>query len=113
MTYLSWDESRPCVLQGGVFAIVNRDTWRTATAGHGHGEYRMNRLCSFRLAMIALIPVAAMSLGPGGALAQSPPAAPPAASTPAPSASPPATSPTPAPATTPAPAPAPSATPAT
>jgi effector-binding domain-containing protein len=74
----------------------------------------MNRPCCFRLAMIALIPVAAMSLGLGGALAQSPPAAPPAASTPAPPAPPaPSATPAPAPATTPAPAPTPSTTPAT
>jgi hypothetical protein len=26
MTYLSWDESRPCVLEWGIFADVNRDT---------------------------------------------------------------------------------------
>src|ERR1700694_5763451 len=42
----------------------------------------MNFPRSFRLAMVALIP-AAISLGLGNALAQSPPAAPPAASTPA------------------------------
>ncbi|HEX5233211.1 MAG TPA: GyrI-like domain-containing protein [Bradyrhizobium sp.] len=68
----------------------------------------MNCLRTIRLAMIALVPAAAMSLGLGHALAQSPPAAPPAASAPS----------TPAPATTPAPPPAanptttPSATPA-
>ena len=68
----------------------------------------MNCLRTIRLAMIALVPAAAMSLGLGHALAQSPPAAPPASSTPS----------TPAPATTPAPPPAaspattPSATPA-
>ncbi len=67
----------------------------------------MNRPCSFRLAMIALIPVAAMSLGLGGALAQSPPASAPAAS--APAAPAPDTSATPAP----APAASPSAAPAT
>jgi effector-binding domain-containing protein len=72
----------------------------------------MNCPCSFRLAMIALIPVAAMSLGLGGALAQSPPATPPAANTPA-TPAPPATSATPAPAPATTPAPAPSATPAT
>ena len=37
----------------------------------------------FRLAMVALIPIAAISSGPGAALAQSPTAVPPAASTPA------------------------------
>ena len=61
----------------------------------------MNFPRSFRLAMVALIP-AAISLGLGNALAQSPPAAPPAASTPA----------TPAPAASETPAPAPTATPA-
>jgi effector-binding domain-containing protein len=61
----------------------------------------MNCPCSFRLAMIALVPVAAISLGLGTALAQSPAASPPAASTPA----------TPAPAATPSPAPVPAATP--
>jgi effector-binding domain-containing protein len=61
----------------------------------------MNCPCSFRLAMIALVPVAAISLGLGTALAQSPVASPPAASTPA----------TPAPAATPSPAPVPAATP--
>jgi effector-binding domain-containing protein len=71
----------------------------------------MNCPCSLRLAMIALIPVAAISLGLGTALAQSPPAAPPAAaSTPAPAATP---APTPEPAATPTPVPSPSATPAT
>jgi effector-binding domain-containing protein len=51
--------------------------------------------------MIALVPIAAISLGLGTALAQSPAASPPAASTPA----------TPAPAATPSPAPVPAATP--
>lgn len=62
----------------------------------------MNCPCSFRLAMIALIPAAAISLGIGSALAQTPPAPPPAASTSA----------TPAPTASTTPAPAPSATPA-
>jgi effector-binding domain-containing protein len=58
------------------------------------------RFC--RLAMIALVPAAAISLGLGAAIAQSPPAAsPPAASTPA--------TPAPAPSATPSPAPAPAA----
>jgi effector-binding domain-containing protein len=61
----------------------------------------MNCPCSFRLAMVALVPVAAISLGLGTALAQSPAASPPAASTPA----------APAPAATPSPAPVPAATP--
>ena len=61
----------------------------------------MNCLRTIRLAMIALVPAAAMSLGLDHALAQSPPAAPPAASTPS----------TPAPAATPPPAASPAATP--
>jgi effector-binding domain-containing protein len=60
----------------------------------------MNCLRTIRLAMIALVPAAAMSLGLGHALAQSPPAAAPAASAPS----------TPAPATT---TPPPAASPAT
>ena len=74
----------------------------------------MNCISSFRLALVALIPAAAISLGIAAALAQSPPpAAPPAASTPATSA--PAASATPAPAPTaiPAPAASPPAAPAT
>jgi effector-binding domain-containing protein len=70
----------------------------------------MNRPRSFRLAMVALIPAAAISLGLTGALAQSPPATPPAASAPA-SPAPAATS-APAPTATPAPAASPSAAPA-
>jgi effector-binding domain-containing protein len=67
--------------------------------------------CSFRLALLALIPAAAIWSGLGNALAQSPPsAAPPAASAPATSA--PAPSATPAPPDSATPAPAPSATPA-
>ncbi len=54
----------------------------------------MNYISSFRLAMVALIPIAALSLDLGNALAQSPP---------------PATSATPAPAPTATPAPAASA----
>jgi effector-binding domain-containing protein len=74
----------------------------------------MNCPCSFRLALIALLPVAAMSLGFGAALAQSPTATPPAASTPAmpaPAASPTPASPAPAPATPPASEASPPATP--
>jgi effector-binding domain-containing protein len=70
-------------------------------------KYLMNRPRSFRLALVALVPVAAVSLGIATALAQSP--APPAASTPAP-ASPAIPAPTPAPpatAATPAAPPAP------
>jgi effector-binding domain-containing protein len=70
----------------------------------------------FRLAMVALVPVAAISLGLGAALAQSPAPVPPAAGTPAtpatpapapsvsPTAAPPAAAATPAP-TPPSPAP--------
>jgi effector-binding domain-containing protein len=67
----------------------------------------MNSIRRFRSALVALVPVAAISLSLVPALAQSPPAAsPPAASLPA--ASPAAT---PAAAATPTPAPAPAATP--
>ena len=74
----------------------------------------MNRISSFRLALVALIPAAAISLGIAAALAQSPPpAAPPAASTPATPAPAASATPAPAPAATPAPAASPSAAPAT
>ena len=63
----------------------------------------------FRLAMVALIPAAAISLGFTCALAQSPP--PPAASTPAPPAPAASATPAPAPTATPAPAASPSAAP--
>jgi effector-binding domain-containing protein len=69
----------------------------------------MNRLRCFRLAMVALVPVAAIALGIATALAQSPPPAPAASSTPA---TPPAVSAAPAPASTPTPAASPSAAPA-
>jgi effector-binding domain-containing protein len=60
----------------------------------------MNRFSFFRFALLALIPVVAISLAPGSAPAQSPsPAAPPAASTPA--------TPAPAPSATPTPTPLP------
>jgi effector-binding domain-containing protein len=72
----------------------------------------MNFPRCFRLAMVALVAAAAISLGLGNALAQSPsPAAPPAASAPATPA--PAASATPAPAATPTPMASPSAAPAT
>jgi effector-binding domain-containing protein len=65
----------------------------------------MNFPRCFRLALVALVPAAAISLGFGNALAQSPPpAAPPAASTPA--------TPAPAPSATPAPPPAETKSPA-
>jgi effector-binding domain-containing protein len=73
----------------------------------------MNFISSFRLAMVALIPAAAISLGLGGALAQSPPAAPPAVSTPAASAPAVSATPAPAPSATPSPDASPSAAPAT
>jgi len=63
----------------------------------------MNGLRSFRLAMGALVPAAAILLGIAAALAESPAAAPPAAST---------ATPAPAAAATPTPAASPSATPA-
>jgi effector-binding domain-containing protein len=66
----------------------------------------MNCPRSFRLAMIALIPVAAISLGIASAVAQSPPAA--STPTPAPAAS---ATPAPAPSATPTPEASPSATP--
>jgi effector-binding domain-containing protein len=65
----------------------------------------MNFTRSFRLALIVLIPTAAISLGLGDALAQSPPPAPPAVATPT-------ATPAPTPSATPAPAASPSATPA-
>ena len=66
----------------------------------------MNCLRTIRLAMIALVPAAAMSLGLDHALAQSPPAAPPAASTPSTPAATPAPPPAASPATTPSATPA-------
>jgi effector-binding domain-containing protein len=72
----------------------------------------MNLPCSFRLALLALIPAAAVWSGLGNALAQSPPsAAPPAASAPA-ATSAPAASATPAPTPSATPTPEASATPA-
>jgi effector-binding domain-containing protein len=63
-----------------------------------------------RLAMVALVPAAAISLGLGAAIAQSPPAAaPPAASTPATPAPAPSAMPSATPSATPSPAPAPAA----
>jgi effector-binding domain-containing protein len=74
----------------------------------------MNLPRCFRLAMVALVPAAAISLGLGNALAQSPPpAAPPAVTTPATPAPAAPTTPAPPPAATPAPAASPSAAPAT
>ena len=73
----------------------------------------MNCRRSFRLVMVALIPIAAISLGLGSALAQSPaPAASPAASTPATPAPAASATPAPVPTATPAPAASPAAAPA-
>jgi effector-binding domain-containing protein len=71
----------------------------------------MNCFRPFRLAMVALIPVAAISLGFGAARAQSPAAAPSATGAPATTAPAAAPSPTPAPAASATPAPAPAASP--
>jgi effector-binding domain-containing protein len=73
----------------------------------------MNCLRRFRLAMVVLVPVAAISLGQGAALAQSPQPAAPAAGTPAAPAPTVTATPAPAPAATPAPAASAPATPAT
>ena len=74
----------------------------------------MNFPRSFRLAMVALVPAAAISLGLGNALAQSPPAAaPPAVTTPATPAPGAPAAPAPPPTATPAPAASPSAAPTT
>jgi effector-binding domain-containing protein len=79
-------------------------TLRHALAGKTMETLRMNFARAFRLALVALIPIAAISLGVGNALAQSPPAA-----TPAPAASP---TPSPTPSATPAPPPAETKSPA-
>jgi effector-binding domain-containing protein len=57
----------------------------TTIAEHAHGEYRMNCFRSIRLAMVALVPAAAVSLSLATASAESPAATTPAA-TPAPAA---------------------------
>jgi effector-binding domain-containing protein len=71
----------------------------------------MNFISFFRLAMVALVPAAAISLGFGNALAQSPAATPPAVSAPATQAPAAPATPAPAPATPPAASPAPAASP--
>jgi effector-binding domain-containing protein len=113
MTYLPWDEIRACVLDSGSTARFAELNWVIASRRDrrtGLGEYRMNCISSFRLAMAALISVPAISLGVGSALAQSPPpAAPPAASTPATPAPTPSATPAPPPAETKSPADIPSA----
>jgi effector-binding domain-containing protein len=120
MTHLSWDEAEPAVLEWKRSAGLHRDAQaercrRPAALNTTLENPEMNCLRSFRLAMIALVPAAAISLGLGQALAQSPPpAAPPAStpSTPAPSTPAPAATPAPPPAASPATTPpAPSATP--
>jgi effector-binding domain-containing protein len=73
----------------------------------------MNLPRTFRLAMVALIPAAAIWLGIASAPAQSPAAAPPATTTPAAPAPAASETPAPAPPATPAPAASPSAAPAT
>lgn len=73
----------------------------------------MNFISSFRLAMVALVPAAAISLGLGDALAQSPPAVPPAVSTPATPGPAISATPAPAPSAAPSPVASPSAAPAT
>ncbi len=67
----------------------------------------MNRSRFFRHAMVALVPAAAISLGLGNVLAQTPPPAPPAVSTPTPPAPGPSATPAPPPPATPPPATAP------
>jgi effector-binding domain-containing protein len=84
-------------------------TLRHAIAGKIMETIRMNFPRSLRLAMVALVPAAAISSGLGIALAQSPPPAPPAASTPATPAPAPSATPVPPPAETKSPADSPSA----
>jgi effector-binding domain-containing protein len=79
-------------------------TLRHAIAGKIMETIRMNFPRSFRLALVALLPAAAISSGLGIALAQSPPPTPPAASAPA--------IPVPAPSATPVPPPAETKSPA-
>jgi effector-binding domain-containing protein len=64
---------------------------RTTMAERAQGEYRMNGFRPIRLALVALVPAAAISFGIAHALAETPAASPPAV-TPAP-ATPPATAP--------------------
>src|ERR1700682_1670303 len=108
MNYLAWDKSSPRLLE--YHRVRRRESGRAsrdATAGYGHGEYRMNCARLIRLAMVALIP-AVISVGIASVQAQSPTASPPA--TPAPAA--PAT-PAPAPTAPPPPAASPTAAPST
>jgi effector-binding domain-containing protein len=75
--------------------------------GDGDGEYRMNRISTFRAAMVALLPLAAIALT-SPAAAQSPTASPAPAASPAPTPVPSAT-PVPPPAETKSPADSPAA----
>src|SRR6476661_7713157 len=115
MTHLSWDESRFCVLT--CFARQRHPGRRCSTQllKNTMGTLRMNRCRFFRHAMVALVPAAAISLGLGNVLAQTPPPAPPAVSTPTPPTSAPSATPAPAQPATPAPGTPPAAaeTPAT
>jgi effector-binding domain-containing protein len=87
-------------------------TLRDAIAEKTVETVRMNRCRFFRHAMVALVPAAAISLGLGNVLAQTPPPpAPPAVSTPGPAAPAPSATPAPAPPATPGPAGGPSAAP--
>jgi effector-binding domain-containing protein len=113
MMHLSWDESGPRVL---TCLGRQRDPGKrraTQFAEKTVETIRMNFPRSFRLALVALLPAAAISLGIGDALAQAqPPAAPPAVSTPATPAPAPSATPAPAPTASPAPMASPSAAPA-
>src|SRR5450756_1777437 len=78
MTNPSWDESHPCVLAFARSRRVRRKACEPPRPNQGFGDDRMNCRRCLRLVMLALIPIAAISLG--GALAQTPaPAASPAA----------------------------------
>jgi len=115
MKNLLWDERRAGMLAfwfATCFAGVARRTQegtqdRARVPNEVMEKYLMNCPRPFRLALVALVPVAVVSLGIAAALAQSPPA-PPAASTPAPASS---AVPAPAPSASPTPSasPAPSA----
>jgi effector-binding domain-containing protein len=89
-------------------------TLRDAIAEKTVETVRMNRCRFFRHAMVALVPAAAISLGLGNVLAQTPPPAPPAVNAPTPQATPaPSATPAPAPPATPGPAAGPSVAPGT
>jgi effector-binding domain-containing protein len=89
-------------------------TLRDAIAEKTVETVRMNRSRFFRHAMVALVPAAAISLGLGNVMAQTPPPpAPPAVNAPGPAAPAPSATPAPAPPATPGPAAGPSAAPGT